>query len=560
MATLILLQGGEATPYPLVEPEITLGRHPDCTIQLKSNMVSRRHARVTRKDSSYFIEDMGSGNGTFLNGNRLEEPTALKDGDRVKFGPLLFRFETSYSKRKPEMDIGRGETVQAFSLDIAQGDNDIATIMGAVDFDGAGITTLDVKPQAKLDAVLEINRSLAGTVDLEVLLPKILDTLFKIFPHADRGCILMTEEDSSEMVPRAIKHSKDSNDESVKLSQTILKKVLDERTGILSADASSDLRFQGSESISNLTIRSMMCVPLLGLDEEPLGVINIDTQNPITQFKTEDLDLLMAVASQAAQCYDTARLATSFAEKQKQDSEMNIAREVQRALLPTTFPPHPSYEFFASYEAAQAVGGDYYDVIFLEDDKVCLAFGDVAGKGVPASLVMSRLASVVRSTMELTGDIQKAFKHINNHMSVKAVEGRFVTFVLTILDLKTNEMILVNGGHMSPMIRKIDGTIEEFDEETIGLPVGVLADYPFETVSKKLDPGDIVVIYTDGVSEAMNPADELYGPQRLTKLVAENNSSAAELGKTILDDVRRHAAGRPQNDDITLMAFGRNNE
>ena len=557
MANLILLQGGEATPYSLDQSETTLGRHPDCTIQLKSNMVSRRHARVTQRDSAYFVEDMGSGNGTYVNGNRLEEPAQLKDGDRVKFGPLLFRFESDDSKAKT-VEAAQGETITAFNLDIAQGDDDIATIMGAVDYDGSGITTLDVKPQAKLDAVLEINKALAGMVDLETLLPKILDTLFEIFPHADRGCILLQDEESDEMVPRAIKHSRASSDESVKLSQTILKKVLGEKTGILSADASSDLRFQGSESISNLTIRSMMCVPLLSLEGEPTGIINIDTQNPITQFKTEDLDLLMAVASQAAQSYDTAKLVQTHAEKQKQDNEMAIAREVQRALLPTKFPPHESYEFFASYAAAQAVGGDYYDVIFMEDDKVCLAFGDVAGKGVPASLVMSRISSVVRSTMDLTSDIQKAVTHINNHMSIQAVEGRFVTFVLTILDMKTNEMILVNAGHMSPMIRKKDGTIEEFDEDTIGLPIGVVADYPFESVSRTLDPGDVVLIYTDGVSEAMNPKDELYGLEYLREFVSKCSTSAEQLGQAVLEDVYRHADGRPQNDDITVMAFGRN--
>ena len=562
MATFVLLQGGEAIPYPLEEPETTLGRHPDCTIQLKSNMVSRRHARVVLQESNYILHDMGSGNGTFLNGNQVKEPTHLKDGDRIKFGPLLFRFEENDQPPANDVMVVGEATVDAFNLDLTTGDNDMSAIMGTLE-GGSGLTTLDtildVKPEIKLKAILDINRSLAGTVDLNVLLPKILETLFRIFPHADRGCILLQDAQSKAMIPKAIKHRAETKDDSVKLSQTIVSKVLEDKTGILSADATSDQRFQGSESISNLTIRSMMCVPMLGIDGETSGIINIDTQNPISQFKKEDLDLLMAVAGQAALSFDTARLAASYAEKQKQDSEMGIARNVQRALLPETFPEHPAYEFFASYEAAQAVGGDYYDVFFLTENLVCLAFGDVAGKGVAASLVMSRLASVVRSAMELTHDLQKAATHINNHMSVKAVEGRFVTFVLTLLDLKTHKMTLVNGGHMSPMIRSAEGTITEFPPDTIGIPFGILEDYTFEIVSKTLQPGDTVVIYTDGVSEAMNPEDELYGLEQLREFVAAGAPSAIDLGKEILIDVKRHAAGRPQNDDITLMSFGRNN-
>jgi serine phosphatase RsbU (regulator of sigma subunit) len=414
-----------------------------------------------------------------------------------------------------------------------------------------------VQPAAKLRGILEISRTLAGTVDLNALLPKILDTLFTIFPGADRGCILLKDAATGQMIPRAIKHRRPGDDESVKLSRTIVNKVLADKTGILSADAASDTRFQASESIANFTIRSMMCVPLLGLDGEPLGIINIDTQNPLKQFSKDDLDLLMAVAGQAALSYENARLVVSYTEKQKQDNEMQIAAGVQRALLPEHLPQVPGYEFSAMYESAQAVGGDYYDCLLLPRDRVALAFGDVAGKGVPASLVMSRLSSVVQCTMEFVADVGEAAARINEHMCSHAVEGRFVTFTLAIIDLATNELSLVIAGHMSPIIRRCDGTIEEFPEEAIGLPLGVVAGTSYEVSKRAVLPGETVVIYTDGVSEAMNAAGDLYGTERLREIVGKNPPEPAKLAQAILADVKRHAGGRPQNDDITLMVYGR---
>ncbi len=559
MAKLVLLQGGDAKNYELTGDEAVMGRHPECAIQLESNMVSRRHARVYKTGARYFIEDLGSGNGTVVNGEKVEGALELKNEDRIKLGPILLRFEDllSPATRKPKSDDEYGTIPGTrLAVEVAAGPDDASMIMGSVGSNPFG--GIQVRPEAKLKAVLEITRSLAGTVDLQTILPKILDTLFGIFPQADRGCILLKEEGKSQMIPRAIKHRRSGDDDSVKLSRTILNKVLTEKTGILSADAANDTRFNASESISNFTIRSMMCVPLLGLNGDPLGVINIDTQNPLKQFQNEDLDLLMAVAGQAAVTYENARLLVSFMEKQKQDNEMNIARSVQHALLPESFPIVDGYEFFASYESAQAVGGDYYGVSTKDGGKkVCLAFGDVAGKGVPASLVMSRLSSVVQSTLEFVDDVGEACERINNHMCANAVEGRFVTFTLVILDVETHEMALCIAGHMSPMIRKADGSVEEFAEDLVGMPIGVVEGIPFEVGRRTLEAGETVVIYTDGVSEAMNPASDLYGTDHLRDFISQNTSNPTELGKLILKDVKRHASGRYQNDDITLMSFGR---
>lgn len=550
MAKLILLVQGQAKTYDLKNGDNVLGRLPECDIQIDSNMVSRKHAKVFAKGADFLIEDLGSGNGTFVNGQKVESAQVLKTNDRIKLGPVLFRYEGDVKS----VPAGGEDDSSLGTVSFDSGDG-TSTITGRVG--GSALDQLDVKPAEKLKAVLEITKSLAGTIDIEKILPKILDTLFGIFPHADRGCVLLLDSKTQQMIPRAMKHRRADADESVKLSRTILRSVIESKETILSADASSDSKFNASESISSLAIRSMMCAPLLGLNGEVLGVINIDTQNPLAQFRADDAQILTAVAVPAALAYEGARLLQSYVEKQKQDNEMAIASNVQLALLPESMPEVDGYSFFAMYESAQAVGGDYYDVVPLPNGKIAVAFGDVAGKGVPASLIMSRLSTVVRSVTEFLDDAGQAIEKINGHMCARAVEGRFVTFVLIIIDPVKHTMSFVNAGHMSPIIRKPDGTLEEFPDEICGVPLGVVDGYPYDVVMRDIHPGETFVIYTDGVSEAMNAAGDLYGIETLRNLVQKESGDTQQLGTKIRADVRRHAGGIPQNDDITLMVFGR---
>lgn len=586
MASLIVVEQGKKTSFELKPGVSEVGRHPDCAIEIVQASVSGKHAAIHNENGEFFLEDIGSRNGTFLNKEQVTTRVKLKHNDMIQFGDAVSKLDCPESvPAAPPTPVAAPPTpapaptpVAAPAATSAAPINPPSTMDGemfgtvALDDDTEEDTNitgqmqnagrfgvLDTNPEAKLKAVLEISNSLAGEVNLEVLLPKILDTLFSIFTYADRGCILLKDE-RGEMVPKAMKHRREGEDATVRLSRTIINKVLTDKCGLMSADASMDGEFSGSQSIADLKIRSMMCVPLLGLDGEPLGVLSIDSQNPLGQFGQEDLEILMTVAGQAALSYESARLMQSYAQKLKQDGELEIAKTVQRALLPTDFPQIEGYEFYASYDSAQAVGGDYFDVFPLPDGKVILSFGDIAGKGVPGALIMSRMSSCVQSTIRHVKDLEPAMCAINDHMCDSAVEGRFVTYLLAIVDPATNQLQLSNAGHMSPIIHRADGSLELFDEELVGPPIGVVEDYPFESEFKQLNPGDLVVFFTDGVDEAMNYEDELYGEERLLDFVKNGPRKAEELGKALFKDVRRHANGRPQNDDITIMTFGRNPE
>ncbi len=558
MALIKILQAGQSVEHELVRDETLIGRSEDCTILVPQTMtmVSRRHARILKQGPQFLLEDLNSGNGTVLNGTKITGPSVLKNEDRIKIGPMLMVFSDVPRRGGADRETPTVTDVRV-NVQFTDEADDQSEITSTIDVGTNRFGTLEVQPAVKLKALIQLSQVLAGTVELEKLLPRILEVLFSVFPGADRGCIMLKDVATGQMTPRAMKHRREDEDETVKLSRTIIRKVLEAKAGILSADAVSDSAFAASESIASFTIRSMMCVPLLGLDGEPLGLIHIDTQNASRKFSKDDLDLLTAVAGQAAIAYETARLITSYLEKQKYDNEMKIAANVQRALLPERLPTAPGYEFYASYESAQAVGGDYYDCLTLPGNRICLAFGDVAGKGVPASLVMSRLSSVVQNTLEFVQDVGQAAERINSHMCANAVEGRFVTFVLAIVDLNSHQLSLIIAGHMSPMIRRPDGTIEEFPEDIVGLPLGVADGMSFDVVTRSIAPGETIVIYTDGVSEAMNPGNDLYGEDRLRALIQSHAPAPEALGRAILADVRQHAAGREQNDDITLMVFGR---
>lgn len=563
MSRLVLLDLPNQPTIELPIGEATIGRRADNTIVVDGGTVSGRHAKLTVTADGATILDLGSTNGTMVNGRTITSATPLLHDDIVHLGKTQLRFEAPVTHRgrvasNELLTAGAGRSANR-GLGVGSSTllhDEPATITKTLGGDGR-FGALGTQPEAKLRAILDISSRLRGAHELSAILPAILDSLFGIFRSADRGCILLRNDSNGELVARAMKHADPRQDATIRLSRTIISHVLETKSGVLSEDATSDSKFSGSESISDLQIHSMMCAPMLSSEGDVLGIISIDSQNPLGQFTQEDLDILMSVAGQAAVAYENAQLLESFMAKRKQDSELGIAREIQQALLPTKLPQAAGYEFFASYDAAQAVGGDYFDVLQLPGGRLCFSFGDVAGKGVPGALIMSRMHSCVQSTLKHVHEVEPAMQAINEHMCDTAVEGRFVTYVLAILDPATGELTLSNAGHMSPVIRHADGSIEQFNDDLVGPPIGVMEGYPYEVETRKLAPGDVVVLVTDGVNEAMNPQDELYGDARVLDFIRNGPASAEALGKALLADVRRHANGREQNDDITIMTIGR---
>lgn len=557
MAVLRAVKGvNPGQVIPLTGDAIVMGRHPDCDIVLDVGAVSRQHAKIVREGERYFIEDCNSRNGTFVNEERIAARHPLTDQDEIKICDLVFSFHSAQPRPG-----GLGQTLTAEQLvaideERAPGSS---TIMSKVAIaTGSGGLRVSANPEVKLKALLEIGRNLGRALRLEEVLPKLLDSLFTIFLQADRGFVLLKEPGTGRMIPKAVKHRREGAEDQIRISRTILNGVIQSKEAILSADAATDSRFGMSESIADFHIHSIMAAPLLDSEGEVLGVIQIDTLDQRRRFNHDDLEVLASVSYQAAMAVENAQLHERRLQEEVLQRELGLAHTVQLGLLPAGPPSLEGYEFHDFYEPAKHLGGDYFDYIPLPNNRFVMALGDVSGKGIAASLLMARLSADARYTFATYDQPADAVARLNCSFCQSRWEGRFITFVVAILDLTKHEICLVNAGHLLPLLCHPNGEIEEVTEDTGGLPLGIDSDSQYGHCHVKLQPGDSLIFYTDGIPDAINAKGEYYTADRLKLLLPDMIRSlgpkpAAESpAREVLREVRQFVAGYAQADDMCM--------
>ncbi|MGE0609420.1 MAG: SpoIIE family protein phosphatase [Pirellulales bacterium] len=553
MALLQVLKGPlPGQQHHLDRDRSVMGRHPDCDIVIDVGAVSRQHAHIRAVNGEFLIEDLGSRNGTFVNEQKVEQPQALKDQDEIKICDVVFAFRDRASTATVQLPIDTTMTLE-------ETEEDSSTIMSKLDVSTSqsGVR-VQVNPEVKLRAFMEITQSLAKAISLDDVLPKILDSLFKIFAQADRGFIVMQESPDAPPITKAVKYRRAGSDDTPRISRTIFKEAMTSKQAILSADAATDSRFGASQSIADFRIRSMMCVPMINSDGASLGIIQIDTLDQRSRFQQEDLEVLASVAAQAAFAVENAKLHEGALRQQAVDRDLALAQRIQKGFLPSGKPNVPGYDFFDYYGAANEVGGDYYDYVTLADGRVGVIVADVSGKGIPAALLMAKIASEAKFYLATVPNPAHAIMHLNNSFCQAGFDDKFCTFVLQLIDPKDHVVTIVNAGHMPPMVRKADGTVIEVGEAEAGLPLGVDGDFEFELFRYQLEPGDSMTSFTDGISEAMNAEGGLYDIPRIREqLLVPKVESMQQLGQTLLDDVRKFVNGYKQSDDMCLVCFSR---
>ncbi len=561
MASLYLLTGADqGQRLSLQGSRIVLGRDNGCDIVITESMVrhksagrtssvSRRHAVVSCVGDKYYIED-GDGqgaksrNGTFVNDEQVPFPgrVLLRNNDRIRICDFLCNFDEG-----PET---------AFSVE------------ASIDHDSS-IQSLQAQSAEKLKVILEISNSLSSTLDVDALLPRIVDQLFLLFKQAERGLIILLDEATQRLVPRAFKSRRaaSSNEDvppDARFSDSIVRRCLDNAQAILGNDLAQE--FPESQSLNALPMRSLMCAPLWSQDHQPLGAIQLDTAAPKAKFTQEDLNLLVGVASQASIALSNARFHRSSLSHQRRERDLEVAHEVQRALLPQRLPEVPGYEFYAYYESALEVGGDYYDFVPLPQQRLAILLGDVAGKGVAAALVMVKFSVEARACLlsepGLPATLGQAVSKLNAIMKPSLLAERFVTLVAVVLDPGTHVVTLVNAGHPSPLLsRRATGAVEEAAPAKVsGLPIGILDACDYESCQIKLGPGDGLVLFSDGVTEAMDAQDHLFRAKRAHAILGAEPFAARATGERLIQAVKQHASGPSQQDDVTLVCFGRTGE
>jgi serine phosphatase RsbU (regulator of sigma subunit) len=398
---------------------------------------------------------------------------------------------------------------------------------------------------------------LASVLRLDDVLQKIMDALFKVFPQADDGFVVLKDPDTGKLAVRARKSRLSNDDSSTRISMTVVRQAMDSGEAILSADAVRDSRFELSDSLSELKIRSMMCVPLLDSERKPQGVIQIDTRNLRQKFSQSDLEVLVSVAAQASLAVENSRLHEILLRQRDIQRDLEVATQIQLGFLPNKRPKLPGYEFYDYYEAAQSVGGDYFDYVTRPDGRIAIAVADVAGKGIPAALLMARLYSSARIQLLTHPSAAAAMNALNAEIASSGLGYRFITCVVVMLDPQTHEISIANAGHLPPYLRSARGRIKALAEEVSGMPLGVAPSQQFEEVKVTVKPEEMLVLYTDGITEAMNPKSELYGGKRLRKFLSDGSSGTEDLVKGIVADVETFCKERSQKDDMCIVCVRR---
>lgn len=557
MAYLTAINGtAQGTRYELDKPLIILGRHPECDVILDAGAVSRQHARIVRRGDELLLEDLKSRNGTFLNGRPIAGSTGLSDGDMLRICDLEFSFHTQDAQSLYNSTVNKDGSSSFGVLlvdDPAEGSSRAVTSKIDVRGGAAG-SQLTTTAEVRLTAVLEIVQSLGKAVVVDDVLPKVLDTLFRIFVQADRGFIVLRDEHGS-LVPKWLKTRQPDMQETFRISRTVMREVMDNRHALISLDASSDERFEMAQSVADFRIRSMIVAPLLSSEGEAIGAIQMDTLNQRRRFEESDLEILAAVAVQAGVAIENAQLHEQLIEQKMLAQDLDLAKRVQQAFLPSKPPDMPGFSFYHFYQPAQQIGGDYFDYINLPEGRVAIVVADVVGHGVSAAMLMAKLSAETRYALASTPALNQAINQLNTRITALGVE-KFITFLCLVLDGKSGKIEIVNAGHMPPLWRR-QGNIEQPGEAESGVPLGVLDEYEYEMSTMTLGQGEHLVLYTDGINEAPNTDGEMFGILTLEKLFTAAGQDVTEIGQSLTDTVIKHIEGTTQADDMCLLVLGR---
>ena len=524
------------TPF-LIGRGAETGNH----LQLSDRRISRNCAAIVIEANRFYVEDRGQRRGLFINGEKVES-RELQDGDAISFG-----LEDSYEMIFRSAAASDEESVPHLLTRIEHITSSEPT--------GGGLR--------KLNQLLEATALLHSQLPLDEVLANMLDHAVSI-TDADRGLLLEPDNAGTLKVHLARRSGKlRLPPESLTPSQTAIQLALKQQAPVITEDlAQADMDLQAAQSIVAQRLRAVVVIPLWTLTRaktqesmvnikrgELLGVLYLDSRRP-TAFSQLDRQILDAMAADAASILDNARLVEKERERQRLEQEINIARDIQQALLPRNFPDTPSFMVTGANFPCLSVGGDYFDVFPLSEDRTAFVIADVSGKGLGAAIVTTMLQGAL-SGMTLGTDPARVFNHVNRFLCDHTEVGRYATAFFGILD-NDGHLEFINAGHPSPFLIRRGKAEEAFTEGSY--PVGLVPEAQYTAACLKLEPGDTLVLFTDGVTEAMDPDDQLFGVPRLRQVLNGQPECPLEhLQKCILEAVENFTRGARQADDLTLL-------
>jgi sigma-B regulation protein RsbU (phosphoserine phosphatase) len=409
----------------------------------------------------------------------------------------------------------------------------------------------------RLSTLIEVNGIISSSLNLDQILENVM-TISKQVMNADASSLMLIDEKTNELVYEVALGTvgeKLKQSFRLKLGQGIAGTVAQEGKPLLLEDAYTHPKFhRAHDDATGYRTKSMITVPLK-VGERITGVAQVINRLDNNSFDADDLELFIALCSLAAIAIDNAKMHKSLMEKQRLVKDMEFARTVQESFLPQKAPEVTNYAFSAHYTPAQEVGGDFYDFFHLDAQRTGIVIGDVSGKGVPAALYMAKLGSDLRTLAFTEKGPAAALDKLNNLLVERSRRGMFATLLYIELDAQGHKLTISNAGHLPPIIKKASGSVIKLSTSG-GSPLGILADMKFGQEIATLDSGDTVILYTDGIIEAMNARDELYGYERFEALIRKSPADPETVRSAIIGDVNRFTGLSQQHDDMTLVCFG----
>ncbi|MGB7069143.1 MAG: SpoIIE family protein phosphatase [Pyrinomonadaceae bacterium] len=541
--------GNTGQKIQLTRLRTTIGRSARSDVCIPDAFASRLHAEVRQEGDTYMLQDLGSANGTRFNGSAVTGPLVLTTGDEIQIGETTIIFDDDRVRMTP------GSTLIADNTEALDPANTISFSLRR----NPTTEILESQLSSRTDLLALISKvgvALLSSSGLDETLDQVATLVFDAVP-AER-CVIMLRDESEEggmKITVARTRGKDEPIAEVRISRTVLDEVLKNGKSVLTADAQHDPRY-ASQTMALLGIRSVLAVPLSVDERNVFGIIYADSPTYESTFTEEHLDILTTLASVASIRVENASLLDERIERERMEHELELATEIQQRFQPAGPPKIDGYEFQGISFSCFEIGGDYYDFISRHDGRMLIALGDVSGKGTAAALLMSSLHAAIHAQVVAKSSLDQTITAVNEYLSANTPTNRFVTLFAAELDPSTGNLSYINAGHNPPLVGRLNGQVEQLSAG--GFPLGILPAAEFEVGQLSLEPGEVIVIYSDGVSEANNLKEEEFGVERLSEVLMENlTQSAAAIRDKVESALSTFTETAPANDDITLVIIKR---
>jgi sigma-B regulation protein RsbU (phosphoserine phosphatase) len=529
---------------------LTLGRSSTNDIPLADRTLSRVHAKIEGMDGHAMLVDLGSRNGTSLNGNRIAEPIRLSPGDRITLGETTIEVSEESTTRvvieKHDRQVPSEITLFRSSNELVRSHREATS----------GQAAMNAQELSRLNESLrilnEVSIALMGDMPLSELLSLILDKVFA-YLKPDRGLLML--ESGGELRPEVVKFAPGVDPSDIRLSQTVVHSVVERKNGVLLIDTATDAKLATADSIRLHNVTSCCAAPLF-VDDKVIGLIYLEVRLGRKTFNEDDLRLLTSLANTAAIKIQNSRLQEEAAAKQRIEREMALAWEIQRRLLPEKDPQLPHTQLLGRTVPSRTVSGDYYDFNLRSDGTIDVVVADVCGKGMGASILAASAQAAFQAWAGENFPPDKLCRRLNDLIYRRTSPEKFITFFEALYDPETGSVVYTNAGHNPGILIRTTGEHELLTSH--GMPIGLFPGRPYTSGSLTLATGDLLVLYTDGVTEASNPNDEEFGVDRLVEVARESRGKPlADLELDISTTLADFVAGEAYADDRTIVLLRR---